>query len=106
MNSTRGNRAHPEHGLGVPSFGFVLSMALTAAALWLVRQGFLQRTQMITGLLGLAVVQIFIQLFFFMHVNESDERAWHIWLLALGLLLVVTIVAGSIWIMSFNTEAY
>jgi cytochrome o ubiquinol oxidase operon protein cyoD len=98
--------SHKEHGLGVPIAGFILSIVLTVLALWLDQQGALPREWLITVVLGLAVIQIAIQLFFFMHVTESDERAWHVWLLALGFLLVITIVAYSMWIMTFGAEAY
>ncbi|MFD1674607.1 cytochrome o ubiquinol oxidase subunit IV [Alicyclobacillus fodiniaquatilis] len=100
-------RPHREHGLGLPILGFVLSIVLTIIALWLHTNGRMGPGALVTTILILAVVQIVIQLFFFMHVTETDgETAWHAWFLALGLFLVIAIVAGSIWIMTFGTEAY
>lgn len=99
-------QTHEKHGLGLPTFGFLVSIALTVLALWSSNVRNLGREFIITTLLTLAMMQIGIQLFFFMHVTESDERPWHIGLLALALLLVAVIVAGSIWIMTFGTEAY
>lgn len=99
--------SHRKHGLGLPSLGFVLSLVFTVLALWLVSlTKHLGREWVITLVLTLAVMQIGIQLFFFMHVTESDERPWHVGLLALAFVLVVTIVAGSIWIMTFDVESY
>lgn len=110
MNSTNHydlqQQTHEKHGLGFPTLGFLVSIALTVLALWFANVRNLGREFIITTLLSLAVMQIGIQLFFFMHVTESEERPWHVGLLALALLLVATIVAGSIWIMTFGTEAY
>lgn len=98
--------SHREHGLRLPIVGFVLSILFTVAALWVTFHSHLGTTGVITAILCLAVAQIAIQLFLFMHVLESDDLPWHVLLLGLGLILVVTIVAGSIWIMTFRTEAY
>ena len=99
-------QTHPEHGLRLPIVGFVLSILLTLAALWVAYHSHLNSAGVVTVILCLAVVQIAVQLFLFMHVLESDDVPWHVLLLGLGLILVVAIVAGSIWIMTFHTEAY
>lgn len=103
---SQGMTPHKEHGLGVPIIGFILSIVLTLLALWFVQQGVLGRQWLIPTILALAVIQIVIQLFFFMHVTESDERPWHVWILSLGFITVITIVAFSMWIMTFGAEAY
>lgn len=101
------HQSHREHGLGLPILGFVLSIVLTVIALWLNAHGHMGRGALVTTILLLAVIQIVVQLFFFMHVTETDgDTAWHAWFLALGLFLVIAIVAGSIWIMTFGAEAY
>jgi cytochrome o ubiquinol oxidase operon protein cyoD len=86
--------------------GFVLSLALTALALWMALAHVFSFRLLFAVILGLAVLQFFVQLFFFMHIKESHGRPWHIWMLGLGLFLVVTIVAGSIWVMTFSSESY
>lgn len=87
--------------------GFVASIVLTFIALWLVVQHVFPPTVLLTLILVLAVAQIGVQLFFFMHITESPGPKYHILALSLGLIFVVAIVAGSIWVMSFgNYEAY
>ncbi|GGI97223.1 hypothetical protein GCM10010885_03470 [Alicyclobacillus cellulosilyticus] len=86
--------------------GFILSIVLTVAALWAVLARALHPGPLTTFILVLGVLQIVVQLFFFMHITESEGPPWHAWMLMLGFVFVVAIVAGSIWIMSFGTEAY
>lgn len=95
-----------QHGLTLPIIGYVLSVALTLIALWAVMNHVLGNAGLITLILSLAVVQIFIQLFGFMHVTESRGHPWHAWMLGLGFIFVIAIVAGSIWIMTFGAETY
>ena len=52
----------------------------------------------------LAVVQIFVQLFMFMHITESYGPAYHTLMLMIGFFFVIAIVGGSIWVMSFNAQ--
>lgn len=84
--------------------GYILSLVLTAAAFWLVlaHKAGLAATLVVIVLLG--VLQILVQLFFFMHITESDGPAWHTVMLLVGFLFVVVIVGGSIWIMSFGGQ--
>lgn len=84
--------------------GFVLSIVLTLAALWLVLGHAMRPAPLFFTIMVLAVLQIAVQLFFFMHITESYGPAWHVWMLALGVVLVVAIVAGSIWIMTFGGD--
>lgn len=86
--------------------GYLMSMVLTVAALWTVLAQPAQVGVILFVILGLAVVQIFVQLFFFMHFLERDEGpAFHAMGLALGLIFTIAIVAGSMWIMTFNSLA-
>ncbi|WP_047152288.1 cytochrome o ubiquinol oxidase subunit IV [Aneurinibacillus tyrosinisolvens] len=97
------------HKHGIPwshVVGFVLSLILTGLALWMGLSHVLSFRPLFTVILGLAVLQILVQLFFFMHVREGHGPAWHVWMLVLGLLFTFTIVAGSIWIMTFGSEIY
>ena len=82
--------------------GFVISVALTLGALWLVRVHALPGEPLFLLILFLAVLQIGVQLFFFMHITESPGPRYHIFALLIGLLFTVTVIAGSIWIMTFD----
>lgn len=105
-NGHHGHHEHHGHGIKLPVIGFVLSIVLTLISLWSVMNRVMSVTNLIALILILAVIQIFIQLFFFMHVTESKGHPWHAWMLGLGLIFVVCIIAGSIWILSFGAETY
>lgn len=38
-----------------------------------------------------------------MHINEGEKPRYNVMALVLGFVIVITIVAGSVWIMSFNS---
>lgn len=84
--------------------GYLLSIILTIAALWLTVANVLTVGVLVLIIVLLAGLQILVQLFFFMHITEKgDGPAYHIMGLVLGLIFVFVIVGGSIWIMSFNS---
>ena len=82
--------------------GFTASIALTFAALGLVLARAMRPPALEAAVLFLAVLQIGVQLFFFMHVTESRGPRFHAYALVLGLIFTIAIVAGSIWIMTFG----
>lgn len=82
--------------------GFALSIILTIIPLLVVLNGWLKGTAAIVVLLGTAVLQFAVQLLFFMHLREERGPRYNLMTLILGLVVVVTIVAGSIWIMANN----
>jgi cytochrome o ubiquinol oxidase operon protein cyoD len=87
--------------------GYALSVLLTAVALLLVLNRALPRAPLETVVLALAVLQIGVQLFFFMHVTEGQRPRVHMYTLTMALFFTIVIVAGSIWIMTFGgTGAY
>ncbi|MGV3487983.1 MAG: cytochrome o ubiquinol oxidase subunit IV [Tuberibacillus sp.] len=85
--------------------GFLLSLILTFAALGLGVAHVMSFGAVISIILILAVLQIVVQLYFFMHFTESDGPKFHIVGLAIGLIFVVSIIAGSLWVMTFNSQA-
>jgi cytochrome o ubiquinol oxidase operon protein cyoD len=54
----------------------------------------------------MAVLQFAVQLIFFMHLKEGENARWNMMALLLGLIILLTIVAGSIWIMTYNAVAH
>lgn len=86
--------------------GYIMSIILTAFSMWIVFAHVAQFGTALFIILGLAVLQIFVQLFMFMHVTESDDGPpWQVLGLLAGLLFVATIVGMSMWIMTFNGQA-
>jgi cytochrome o ubiquinol oxidase subunit IV len=86
--------------------GFVLSLVLTIIPLWLVLGHVLTPTPLVIGILFCAVLQIFVQLFLFMHFTQGDGSgpAYQTILLAIGFFFTIVFVGCSIWIMSFNYQ--
>jgi len=84
--------------------GYVLSIVLTVIGFWVVLAHNMGAGATITTIMVLAVLQIFVQLWFFMHIRESHGPAYHVATLSVGFLFVFVIIAGSIWIMSFGYQ--
>ncbi|TVX97143.1 cytochrome o ubiquinol oxidase subunit IV [Cohnella terricola] len=98
--------SHEAHGsLKSYVIGFVLSLVLTAIPLIIVLNDVLKGTAATVVLLGSAVLQFIVQLVYFMHLKEEGKPRYNMMVLILGLIIVLTIVAGSIWIMTYNKVA-
>ncbi|MEJ8545551.1 cytochrome o ubiquinol oxidase subunit IV [Brevibacillus borstelensis] len=82
--------------------GFILSIVLTIIPLVLVMNHMLEKTALVITIMVMAILQFIVQLFFFMHIREGEKPRYNVQTLILGLVIVFTIVAGSIWIMTFN----
>ncbi|MGN7458023.1 cytochrome o ubiquinol oxidase subunit IV [Paenibacillus pasadenensis] len=105
-SSNHGHGHHEEHSHGSMksySIGFLLSIVLTIIPMVVVFNGLLERTATLLVILITAVAQLLVQLIFFMHIREADKPRYNLMALVLGGIIVITIVAGSVWIMSFNS---
>ncbi|CAH0294452.1 cytochrome o ubiquinol oxidase subunit IV [Priestia megaterium] len=93
------------HGsLKAYTIGFIFSIILTIIPLMLVLNHVFSKNILLASILGMAVLQFFIQLFFFMHIKDGEKPRYNVMALILGIVFVITIVAGSIWIMTFNSQ--
>ena len=81
------------------ALGFAASVALTLASFGLVMGGALPRLPLILALFALAVVQLFVQLRYFLHVDRSSAMYWNLMALLFTFFLMFLFVGGSIWIM-------
>lgn len=97
-----GGHGAQEHSFWSHIIGFILSLILTYIALRLVLDGAMKPAALFTVIFILAIIQIAIQLYFFMHITERIGPRYHVLGLMLGAVFVIAIVAGSIWIMSFG----
>jgi len=82
--------------------GFVLSIILTIIPLLVVMNDWLEGKAAIAVLLGTAALQFAVQLIFFMHLREERGPRYNLMTLVLGIVVVLTVVIGSIWIMANN----
>ncbi|RAP73433.1 cytochrome o ubiquinol oxidase subunit IV [Paenibacillus montanisoli] len=105
-----GNHAHGGHGgsegghgsLKEYVIGFAISIILTIIPILVAMKGWLEGTSAVVVLIGAAVLQFAVQLLFFMHLREEKGPRYNLMTLILGIVIAVTIVAGSIWIMAHN----
>ncbi len=79
--------------------GFCWSVILTIAAYIAVVNQMLSRNELITYITVLALLQVTVQLYFFLHLGDESKPRWNLWtFLFMGSILLI-IVIGSLWIM-------
>ncbi|OBR67823.1 cytochrome o ubiquinol oxidase subunit IV [Paenibacillus oryzae] len=104
------NQAHDGHGESHGSLksyiiGFVLSIVLTIIPLVVVMNEMFDKKTNTVIILIAAVLQFAVQLLFFMHLREEKKPRYNLTSLILGLIILLVIVGGSIWIMTYNAVA-
>ncbi|MGI4718085.1 MAG: cytochrome o ubiquinol oxidase subunit IV [Janthinobacterium lividum] len=82
------------------AIGFVLSLILTAIPFWLVMGHVLPPETTKYVIMGFAAVQFVVQMIYFLHMNSKSEGGWNMMALILTVVLLVIVLAGSIWVMS------
>ena len=92
--------------LGAYVSGFIMSIALTFAAYVVVQahtassnEVLAQPTVLIT-ILFFAVIQLIVQLYYFLHLGEETKPRWRLMTLLMAVSFVLILVIGSIWIMA------
>lgn len=80
--------------------GFVLAVILTLLSFIPVMNGYLNdlsTTFKVLYLIGLAVIQIVVQIVFFLHLNHGPDAKWLVGTMWFGALCVLIIIGGSWW---------
>ena len=80
--------------------GFVSALILTLVSFWLVASHVATGVWLVVLLMSFAVVQFVVQLIFFLHVGDEARPRWNFTALMFMLIMLVVIVAGSLWIMN------
>lgn len=81
--------------------GFILSLELTIAAYLLVVNGAIaNRGWLIAAIIVLAVVQLLVQLVFFLSLDKESKPRWNLVTFLFAALVVLIVVLGSLWIMN------
>lgn len=81
--------------------GFILSLLLTVLAYYVVTQKlYTSLSQIFVIIAGLAIIQLFVQLVFFLHLGRESKPRWNVAVFVFAALVVLIIVFGSIWIMN------
>src|SRR5262249_28872756 len=87
-------------GLQAYLIGLVLAVLLTATSFWAASTHLLWAPGVPIGLAVLAVAQMGIHLVFFLHITTGPDNTNNVLALAFGVLIVLLVVAGSLWIMA------
>jgi cytochrome o ubiquinol oxidase operon protein cyoD len=88
------------HGVERYLLGLFLAVLLTAASFYVVDTHLIWGPGIPTALVVLAVAQIGVHLVFFLHITTDPDNTNNMLALAFGLLIVILIIAGSLWIMN------
>jgi cytochrome o ubiquinol oxidase operon protein cyoD len=78
--------------------GFIISVALTAAAFGLAASG-ISREAVLLGVSGAALVQIAVHLRCFLHPAASPTARWNVMALIFAVIIMALFVGGTIWTM-------
>jgi cytochrome o ubiquinol oxidase operon protein cyoD len=79
--------------------GFALSAILTIIPFWLVMGNVLAPETTKWVILAFAGVQLIVQMMYFLHLNSKAEGGWNMMALILTIVILVIVMAGSIWVM-------
>ena len=90
----------PHGTFGSYSLGFILSVVLTAASFATVMvTGVVPHHLLVPVLIVLAVVQMFVHVYFFLHLSAAPDQRWNVNAFAFAVMTVLILVIGSLWIM-------
>lgn len=94
------NHAKPEQG-SVRSYvtGFMLSLLFTAIPYYLVVDKTLSGNSLIAAILGFALLQMLVQIYFFLHLGRGPKPLYNIVFFASTIGLILVVVCGSMFIM-------
>jgi cytochrome o ubiquinol oxidase operon protein cyoD len=80
--------------------GFVLSIGLTLIAYYLTVNHISNRSDLVFAIASLALVQLIVQLLFFLHLSQDSRPRWRLVVFGFMVMVVAILVYGSVWIMN------
>ena len=82
------------------TIGLALAVILTATSFWVANTSLLWAPGIPLGLVVLAIAQMGVHLVFFLHITTGPDNTNNVLALAFGVLIVIIVAAGSLWIMT------
>lgn len=79
--------------------GFILSILLTLFSFYLVGMSGLPQSTLYIAVGILALIQLFVQLVFFLHLSFHSKTTWNLLSFAFTGVMVFIFVVGTMWIM-------
>jgi len=80
--------------------GFILSLIFTAIPYYLVVNKALSSSVLLIVILAIAVIQMLIQIFFFLHLGRGPKPLYNIFFFAGTVATILVVVGGSVFIMN------
>ena len=80
--------------------GLAFALLLTGISFWVASTASLWGPGIAVGLVVLAIAQMGIHLVFFLHITSGPDNTNNVLALAFGVLIVVLVMIGTIWIMA------
>jgi cytochrome o ubiquinol oxidase operon protein cyoD len=87
-------------GVGSYLIGLGLATLLTIVAFFISRTSLVWQPSIPVALAVLAIAQMGVHLVFFLHITTGPDNVNNVMALAFGVLIVLLILAGSLWIMA------
>lgn len=79
--------------------GFVLSIVLTLIPYVIVIKHFMFGLSAVYAVVGFALVQLLVQVIFFLHLSKKSKPHWNMIVFIFTILIVAILVVGSLWVM-------
>jgi cytochrome o ubiquinol oxidase operon protein cyoD len=80
--------------------GLGFALILTGISFWVASTSALWGPGVAVGLVVLAIAQMGVPLFFFLHITSGPDNTNNVLALAFGVLIVFLVMIGTIWIMA------
>ena len=80
--------------------GIALSVLITAVAFFITGTSLVWRPSIPAAVIVLAIAQMGVHIVFFLHITTRPDSVNNLMALALGVLVVLVLIVGSLWIMS------
>lgn len=84
--------------------GFVISVFLTVVPFVAVMGGTLSQQSALLLVAAMAVLQVIVQVYYFLHIDTSQKQRWNAFSLGFTLVIVAIVIVGSLWVM-YNLNA-
>jgi cytochrome o ubiquinol oxidase subunit IV len=79
--------------------GFISSILLTLLSYFFVVENILEGWTLILTIVGFGLIQVIVQLVFFLHLGTDPKHYWNLYLFLFMVLVLVIVVIGTLWIM-------
>lgn len=100
MNHTS-HASKGEHGTAMSYvIGFILSLIFTLIPYYLVVNKTVTGTTLLVTILGFGFIQMFIQIFFFLHLGRGPKPMYNVVFFGATISLILVVVGGSVFIMN------